>query len=115
MIFTLGTILVNSIPSYVLFDSGATHSFLSSRFVAQHQIPLENMPEEWSIATGGGSVICSKVCRGCPVIVGNRKFLSDLIVIGNSAFDIILGMDWLVFTYATIDCRAKKVIFRMPG
>ena len=36
-------------------------------------------------------------------------------MINNSAFDVILGMDWLGATHATIDCREKKVIFRIPG
>ena len=29
-------------------------------------------------------------------------------------FDEILGMDWLAQYYATVDCRAKEVIFKIP-
>jgi hypothetical protein len=32
----LGMFLVNSIPASVLFDSGASHSFISAQFVAKH-------------------------------------------------------------------------------
>jgi hypothetical protein len=32
----LGMLFVNSIPASVLFDSGATHSFISAQFVAKH-------------------------------------------------------------------------------
>jgi hypothetical protein len=35
----LGMFLVNSTPASVLFDSGASHSFIISQFVAQHNIP----------------------------------------------------------------------------
>src|SRR6185312_5587917 len=35
-----GMFLVNSAPALVLFDSGATHSFISAQFVAKHSIPL---------------------------------------------------------------------------
>ena len=35
----LGKFVVNSAPATVLFDSGASHSFISSRFVAKHGIP----------------------------------------------------------------------------
>ena len=111
---TLGTILVHSLPSHVLFDSGATHSFISSQFVARHRIPCDHMDEEWSITTGGGSIICSLICKKSPLMVCDREFEANLIVIKNSAFDVILGMDWLGVAHATIDCRNKKVIFRMP-
>ena len=48
-------------------------------------------------------------------MVCNREFDANLIMIKNSAFDVILGMDWLGAAHATIDYREKKVIFRMPG
>ena len=36
----LGTFSVNSISATVLFDSGASHSFISQAFVRMHSIPL---------------------------------------------------------------------------
>jgi hypothetical protein len=36
----LGMFFVNSIPASVLFDSGASHSFISTQFVAKHSIPM---------------------------------------------------------------------------
>jgi hypothetical protein len=36
----LGMFFVNSIPASVLFDSGASHSFISAQFVAKHSIPM---------------------------------------------------------------------------
>ena len=35
----LGEFLIDSILATVLFDSGASHSFIASRFVAKHKIP----------------------------------------------------------------------------
>ena len=35
----LGEFLVNSTLTTVLFDSGASHSFIASRFVAKYKIP----------------------------------------------------------------------------
>ena len=37
------------------------------------------------------------------------QFFFDII-----SFDVILGMDWLAQYYATVDCHAKEVIFRIP-
>jgi hypothetical protein len=39
----LGTFNINSIPATVLFDSGASHSFISQTFVRNHSIPLVAM------------------------------------------------------------------------
>ena len=110
-----GTILVQSIPAHVLFDSGATHSFISANFVARHHISCDDMVNPWNIATGGGIVVCSKECRKSPIVICGREFLADLIVINDSGFDVVLGMDWLGTSYALIDCRKKKVTFRVPS
>jgi hypothetical protein len=34
-----GMFLINSIPASVLFDSGASHSFITKSFVEKHNIP----------------------------------------------------------------------------
>jgi hypothetical protein len=41
----LGMFLVNSIPASVLFDSGASHSFISAQFVAKHSVPMQLMKQ----------------------------------------------------------------------
>ena len=38
-----GTILVQSIPAHVLFDSGVTHSFISVNFIARHHFSCDDM------------------------------------------------------------------------
>ena len=40
----LGMLLVNSHPATVLFDTGATHSFISKSFAEQHCIPVSCIP-----------------------------------------------------------------------
>jgi hypothetical protein len=39
----LGTFLINSVPATVLFDSGASHSFITEQFVAKHDVPRSSM------------------------------------------------------------------------
>ena len=39
----MGTLLVNSTPANVLFDSGASHSFISETFAFMHDITYEEM------------------------------------------------------------------------
>jgi hypothetical protein len=39
----LGMFLTSSHPATILFDSGASHSFISSSFVAKHSLPIATM------------------------------------------------------------------------
>ena len=41
--------------------------------------------------------------------------MADLILLYMIDFDVILGMDWLAQHYATLDCREKEVIFKIPN
>ena len=37
-----------------------------------------------------------------------------MLVLDTKGYDVILGMTWLSKYHAVIDCRNKKVIFRIP-
>ena len=50
----------------------------------------------------------------CLVLVKCRELLADLVLLDVMDFDVILGIDWLSQHYATLDCRSKAVIFRIP-
>ena len=39
----MGTLLVNSVPASVLFDTGASHSFMSEDFAYKHDVKCEEM------------------------------------------------------------------------
>ena len=39
--------------------------------------------------------------------------MANLILLDVIDFDVILGMDWLAQHYATVDCHAKEVIFKI--
>jgi hypothetical protein len=51
----LGMSLVNSTPASVLFDSGASHSFITSQFVTQHNIPISPMSRHMLVTSPGGN------------------------------------------------------------
>ena len=50
-----------------------------------------------------------------PIVICGREFWANLMVIDNSGFDVVLGMDWLGTSFALIDCRKKGVTFRVPS
>ena len=52
----LGTFLVNSVPAAVLFDSGASHSFISRSFVARHQFKVATLKTTLLVQSPGSEL-----------------------------------------------------------
>lgn len=110
-----GNFLVCSHPGTILFDSGATHSFISAKFMNEHKIYSRPLEELIYVDTPLQSRSAELICDSCPIEIGGWKFMADLIVIDMHDFDVILGMDWLHQNKATIDCHEKRIIFRPCG
>jgi hypothetical protein len=97
----LGMFFVNSIPASVLFDSGASHSFISAQFVTKHSIPMCPMKQTMLVKSPGGM----KTLYMCPNVslkIMGADFWENLIVLESKDLDVILGMDWLGMHDATI-------------
>jgi hypothetical protein len=111
-----GTLPLFSSKAVILFDSGATHSFISAKYSRRFHINLEPMEVGVVVSTPvGKSVLCRKLVRGCPIHIEGRTLMANLIVLDMEGFDIILGMDWLSNNHAIIDCHNKEIILRLPA
>jgi hypothetical protein len=53
----MGTFLVANHPAVILFDSGASHTFISKNFVEKHCIPCTESMEGFIILPGGGYIL----------------------------------------------------------
>ena len=51
-----GMFTIDSYPTYVLFDSSVSHSFMSMGFVDWHNIPLMAIPFAYRISTLGAQL-----------------------------------------------------------
>ena len=110
-----GTISVYCCNARVLFDPGATHSFITSVFASKVACQPSRMLYSLSVETPLSEELESNVFfPSCPVLVEGRELPADLVLLDVIGFDVILGMDWLAQYYATVDCRVKEVIFRIP-
>ena len=58
------------------------------------------------------SVRVNCVYKNCPLLVHNREFSVDIIVVPFHEFDLILGMDWLSKHQAIVDCDKKIVLIK---
>ena len=107
-------ILIHFNPVLAIFDSDVSHCFISNRFTALHSIPIVCMDGQWEISTENGVVTTNRICKDYTVKLCNRKLKIDMIVLDTREYDVILGMTWLSRYHVVIDCRKKKVIFRIP-
>ena len=59
---TIGTFSINSIPATFLFESRASHTFISHAFVRVHSIPLVAMKTPMLVNSSGGTIPVSYCC-----------------------------------------------------
>ena len=57
----LGRLLVFSVPATVLFDSGASHSFISNAFAMSLDLPREQLSSPLSVCSPGSRMESSRV------------------------------------------------------
>ena len=62
----------------------------------------------------GDTMISERIVLGSRLVIQNKDFPEDLIVLGIHDFDIVLGMDWLSKHRATLDCYKKEVRLVRP-
>jgi hypothetical protein len=89
----LGMFHASSHPATVLFDSGASHSFISSCFVAKHNLSIATMKYTMLVSSPGGEMRTKHICLAVSINISGDYFLSNLILLDSKGIDIILGMD----------------------
>ena len=77
----IGTFMVNSHPATVLFDTGATHSFISKSFAEQHRIPVSCMRTAMVATSPGGQILTCSICSRVSIVIRGAEFRTSLIVI----------------------------------
>jgi len=96
----------------VLYDSGATHSFVLNACVKKLGLPVCELQCELVVSTPASDLVrTSSLCARCPVEVEGRRYKVNLICLPLYELEIILGMDWLSANHILIDCREKKLFF----
>ena len=63
----------------------------------------------------GDSMVEKRVYRECPKMLPNKVILVDLVELDMFDFNIILGINWLRYHFASIDCRTSVLNFQLPN
>jgi hypothetical protein len=111
---SLGTFLVEYHSTNVLFDTVATHSFVTASWVESHNIPVAPMYPPMRVSSIGERTQMDRFCPSIRVPIRGIEFPDDLIVMGNhdATIDVILGMNWLTMYKASLSCdkRTTKLV-----
>nr|GEU46911.1 hypothetical protein [Tanacetum cinerariifolium] len=108
-----GTFILNNHYAFLLFDSGADRSFMSSTFSTLLDIIPDTLDVSYVVELAEVRISeTNTVLRGCTLGLLGHPFNVDLMPIELGSFDVIIGIDWLVNHYAVIACDEK--IVRIP-
>ena len=77
----MGMFSVVNHPAVNLFDSAASHTFMSKNFVEKHCIPIVESKEGFVIQSPGGQIFTKEVVFHVPVSLAGHEFLTNMIVI----------------------------------
>jgi hypothetical protein len=91
--FMTGIFSVLKCPAIILFDSGASHSFISTKFSAKCQLPFHHTNGGITISTPGGTVATYQINKNVPTKFGSLIIKTNLLILGLDSMDIILGTD----------------------
>ena len=96
----------------VLYDSGASHSFISHSCVSALQFPISKLPNDLLVSTPTNKPIkTSQICKNASLRIEGRIFVGNLIYLPLFGLNIILGMDWLSANRVMLSWSDKTIVF----
>jgi hypothetical protein len=109
-----GTFSINHQPVIIRFDSGATHSFISSKCGTKLGMDLYPTSGAYMIATPGGKISSNQVCRSVPIQMGSNLVRTDLLLLDLEGIDVLLGMNWMTQHHVLLDISSRTVEIDSP-
>jgi predicted aspartyl protease len=108
------TFYLNERPIVTLFDSGASHDFMSSACAKMARLTLVASEAPYVISTLGGRVDADRIVRKVPLNLSGQVFETDLIVLSGQGIDVILGMSWMKQHNDVLDISTRLVHLNSP-
>jgi hypothetical protein len=109
-----GTFSLNEHPIIILFDSGASHDFISSTCAKKAMLSMVATEAPYVISTPKGWVDADRIVRKAPLELAGRVFSTDLIILSGQGIDVILGMSWMKWHKAVLDITGRLIHLDSP-
>ena len=91
----MGMFPVANHPVVILFDSGASHSFINRTFVVKYEISIGTTKENFFVQSPGGRLCTKEMVYQVPINLGGHIFPTTMIILKDQDIDVILGMNWM--------------------
>jgi hypothetical protein len=109
-----GTFSINHQPVVILFDSSATHSFISTNCWIKLGLNISSTNEAYRITTRGGKISSNRICRRLPIQLGSHLIKTDLLVLDLEGMDVLLGMTLMNQHHVSLDLSSRTVEINSP-
>jgi hypothetical protein len=84
---------INDTSAVVLFDSVASHSFISAAYIEKHNLSIALLRCQMIVSSPRGDMPARQLCPKVNLKIRGVDFVANLIVLESKSIDIILGMD----------------------
>ena len=88
-----GMFLANGYPATVLFDSGASNSFISSSFIVQNNVEFDHAKDVYYIKSPGGRLVTDQIVRDLTLDLNGVIYCASPLILHHQGIDLILGVD----------------------
>jgi hypothetical protein len=110
----VGTFSLNEHPVIILFNSGASHDFISSTCAKKTMLSLVATEAPYVISTPGGRMDVDRIVHKAPLELAGRVFSTDLIILSGQGIDVILGMSWMKLHKVVLDIAGRLIHLDSP-
>jgi predicted aspartyl protease len=98
----------------ILFDSGASHDFMSLTCAKKAKLSLVASGAPYVISTPGGRVDADQVVQKVLLKLSGVIFSTNLIILSGQGIDVILGMIWMKAHRVALDIAGRLVHLDSP-
>jgi hypothetical protein len=106
----VGAFLLFGHPIIILFDSVASHGFITSECAKRAELSLIVAKPSYMIRTLGGRIVANQKAREVPLKLVGHMFTTHLVVLDGQGIDVILVMSWMKRHKAILDI-AKWLVY----
>ena len=108
-----GIILLYNSWARIIFDPGATHSFIGTAYARNLGLSFENLEQALNVDLPMGEHLgTSRVCKGYVLHIEEHEMIADLVALDLKGYDVIFGMSLLSTFWAVMDCFCKRITFQ---
>jgi hypothetical protein len=110
----IGMFHVNDTSAVMMFNFGASHSFISAAYVGKHNLPLALLRCQMIVCSPGGDMPARRLCPKVNLKIRGVDFVANLTVLESKGIDVILGTNWLSKYKVLIGCAKKSIKMTTP-